>query len=125
MTELKQLFIFARKTVENGWIQGALAMDGGGGDTLPTDPKAISWCALGAFQANCVDKDFAPCGGYLYFKAQELFRKVNNIHIISEWNDAEGRTKEEVLQAFDNVIEYLEASEACCEETTDALVGCS
>lgn len=44
-------------------------------------------------------------------KAQALFSKANNLHGIVSWNDTIGRTKREVLLAFDNALREFETNE--------------
>lgn len=72
------------------WTQGYYATDANGKQTTSLSNDAICWCAIGALmKAYADDKD----GNYAL-----AFRKLNGAirYDIINWNDAPGRTWEEV-----------------------------
>lgn len=82
-------------TPEGAWIQGAFAADFNGENVLPSDKRAVCWCALGAIAREIGDQ---------YSEALRVFREYLDELSITEWNDYPYRTKEQVLNTFDKVI---------------------
>lgn len=93
---------------EGAWLQGTFAgIDGEGNAAVGwSDPKANCWCMLGAMgkvSANGVDtaltekalEDTVTSSGHRYH---------SNLRIVSAFNDAKGRTQEEILAVFDKAI---------------------
>lgn len=94
-----QILIDSRKVVEAGWCIRASARTAKGIPCEWDEAKAASWCSTGAMLH--VVSMFAPA----HFHALNFLREAVGQHAIVAWNDAPGRTKEEVLAAFDTAIE--------------------
>lgn len=98
----------ARKLIAQprGWVQGAAARDKAGADVTFTDPSACSFCAVGAIAFACWEAGLPDCSG-IEGQALERVRRAAGVTGVVEWNDAEGRTVEEVVAAFDKAIASL------------------
>lgn len=93
----------ARAKIERGWIQGWLFRDPDGhcSNFIYFQKRACAWCASGALMAS-------SDAGSARERAYSFLYSVTGPSI-PEWNDAEGRTQAEVLQAFDAAIALAEA----------------
>lgn len=93
----KEILQKARALVEAGWMQGA-----------SFDAKSGCYCASGAIcaAANLSEIVFI-CENRTCTEARSKFATSNKLAGIGivPWNDAPGRTKDEVLAAFDKAIE--------------------
>ena len=76
---------------ENGWCQHSMAISATGDEVDPKSRMAVTFCALGAI-ARCYSND------YSMFIENKL-RKYLGSDIV-DWNDADERTKEEVIAAL-------------------------
>ncbi len=82
-----------------GWCQGTYARDANGEAVHAMDEEACSYCILGAIWKT-----------YGYGDASDLVRRIlskgkgkrrgHSIRSIAEWQDAQERTKEEVIAAL-------------------------
>ena len=108
----------SRKNIKDGWTQGSFARTASGITTDPSSPEAVEWCAYGAIFARL---DFQQDAHWLLSKA--VWKIENNIKPDQEdisiptitvvaWNDQKGRTKEQVLAAFDLAIELAQKKES-------------
>ena len=98
MNTLKDDLIKARSFIERGWTQGTYARNANGQPTLCTGPDAVAWCMGGACKIAV---------GYNSLFACLPLRVALGSVVKSEvppYNDAPGRTKEEVLAVFDKAI---------------------
>lgn len=104
--------IEARRLINNGWSQKTFAQDGKGNMCDWRAKRAESFCSVGAlYKATTDGRTYDSCANILL--CDEVF-KVLAVHIdpyhtepsscIVTYNDAKGRTKEEVLAAFDKAI---------------------
>lgn len=85
-----------RARVEQGWIQGFMQqpifkVEGHWWNRKHT--VTMGYCVLGSIQHERAT-----------FRAQDYFTRAIGGNNIAAWNDAKGRTKEEVLEAFDKAI---------------------
>lgn len=90
----------AKSLIEDkGWTQGALARNRAGAHVCPTEHTAKSFCMLGAcYAAN-------PHPAYMANATDELLMALPKPYFeVEAFNDAPGRTKEEVLAVFDKAI---------------------
>jgi len=102
-SEEMQLLLRGRHRIENGWVQGKLVAERGDG--------VLHFCMLGSIQ--CAD-DGTQVNSPAITKALRLLtdviRKLCNTKVvlanrtIPNYNDAPGRTKDEVLHVFDTAI---------------------
>lgn len=101
----------ARGLVARGWTQGSYARDEQGKELCVCDDRAVSWCTLGAIreaQAR-VASTFDEAD-----RAEELLGKVacDDWAAIPDWNDEDGRTQADVLNAYDRAIQLAEQEAA-------------
>jgi hypothetical protein len=85
-----------------GWTQGMLARNEAEVGVSPWDPKAITWCALGAFYA---DAGYWNLRDHYREAYCALSRYVGNI---VTFNNAPGRTAGEVADAMRRCAKELE-----------------
>lgn len=85
---------------EKGWTQGAMAKDINGQSVYSESPYAVCYCAAGAIFATVPPNKSRS-------ELVNLVRDAVNARSLVEWNDLPGRTKEEVLAAFDKAITSL------------------
>jgi len=94
-----ELLIEGRARIARGWTQRVWARDAGGCASDGTAAEAVCWCALGALAGAEVDhisRAMAELGAALPEGAH---------HGVDEWNDAPGRTHEDVIALYDRAIE--------------------
>ena len=88
--------------IERGWCQGAIARTAGGAECGAWSPKAASWCLMGAVDAAAME--VTGCEG----DVDQVFRRLQDGGGVDEglaaWNDAEGRTADEVLKRLKEVL---------------------
>ncbi len=93
-TETAEVLRKARALVEEGWTQGAMSRDARGYKSLTSTAAPVCFCAIGAIQ----EADPKSC----LAAATALGRIVGGS--IIDFNDAPGRTQQEVIAAFDRAI---------------------
>lgn len=106
----------ARATIEQGWCQESPALDAEGEVVNPTDPTAIEWDIDGAFEKNAAeytDYEVRKAEACVWFHAGWInedyhFGTYEDVPELVDWNDTKGRTKEEVLEAFERAIREQE-----------------
>lgn len=95
----------AAKVIERGWTQGAPARNIHNLPTSALNGEACSWCAIGALRkvsdTRLHDKVAAVLGLPL--------TPIGALHPLAEFNDARGRTKEEVITKLCEAASLLEA----------------
>ena len=95
-----------RARIEKGWCQKAPARDASLKETSAWSPSATQWCLVGAIAAEAhyrTPQEIREQGAALRTRLYETLPGS-----IVDWNDAYGRTKEEVLEALDRVLEPAE-----------------
>jgi hypothetical protein len=97
----------ARAKIEQGWTQGAFALDRERGVVPVNSPAAVCWCSLGAIKF--ADHDLYSDS---YFAAEKILGRASGNANIIPWNDAPGRTQAEVLEVFDHAIALAESEAA-------------
>lgn len=101
-TELTALLRKARGYVERGWTREVGARNTLGMETSSTNRYAIRWCTIGAMErANAGPGEMVSHGRAL------LLSLIPDISLAG-WNDAPGRTQQDVLNLFDRAIEKAE-----------------
>lgn len=84
----------ARGYVAQGWTQGATARMSDGTPISPRKDAAVCWCIVGAaLRAGDPVEAWSALAAHL------------NGCLVTVWNDAPGRTQEEVLTLFDKAID--------------------
>lgn len=94
-----------RLLVEKGWTQGAYARDKYGRMQEIPNAGATCFCAYGALMVA----SNAPRASDPIFTETYGFMDVVCGGSVAKFNDAEGRTKEEMLATFDKAIALAEA----------------
>lgn len=87
----------ARALIEHGWTQSVYARDAYLRHVAIDSPKAVCFCLAGALRRVGLQ----PSVNYKsYFKGEP--------GVLTTWNDAPERTKDEVLACLDNSIAALQ-----------------
>lgn len=84
----------ARALIKKGWCQGAYARAINGASVDPAHPGAVRFCAMAAISKIAQRHEH---------RAGMVLVSVINAGICG-WNDRHGRTKTQVLAAFDKAI---------------------
>jgi hypothetical protein len=90
--------------IARGWSQGADARDADGRAVPLSSDAARAWSPLGAFALLATDgirTDHVR-------RALVAFADVIGADSLQAWNDAPGRSREEVLSALEEAIEQIE-----------------
>lgn len=88
--------------IEKGWCQGCFAIDSEGKHVLPDNPSAVAWCLIGATARSVADGTLSSEEEVEIYRA--IFMSgISRCQGFIEWNDAPGRTKEEVLALLKEV----------------------
>lgn len=118
----------ARSLISGGWTQGEEAVDVDGESVFdPKSPDAAAFCSIGGVRAadgdlfnktilalaetikgGPLDTKIVPC--IFGLKDHEHFENddSNPENILAEWNDADERTKRQVLGLFTRTINRLQ-----------------
>lgn len=97
----------ARGFIAKGWTQGAFARLGDGDVTIVIDPRAASWCALGAVAtANLVG---VAARAATRDAASRYLRKAACGADVTHYNDSLCKTQADALAWFDRAIELAES----------------
>lgn len=94
----------ARTKIQQGWVQGPWAVDKDGWATSSTGEHACAWCSAGAVKAVSKIKEFNEVMDLLNTYVWRWGHAANMIG----YNEAEGRTQEDVLKIFDDIIEVVQ-----------------
>jgi hypothetical protein len=102
----REILTNARALIAKGWTQGHYARMASGYPCHENSQRAVSWCLVGAVCR----------AGEIYLRqaldAVEYLREIigdPDLPLIGNWNDAPGRTQEEVLALLDRAIAACEA----------------
>ena len=98
--------------VNKGWCQRATARDGNGDVVYPLANTATAFCAIGAIH-YAGGKGFDQYSKIAILSRRYLWKAIaarTSSQIIEDYNDAPGRTKEEVIEVFDAAIQLAEAA---------------
>lgn len=87
---------------KRGWTQGAFAKGKYGYPRLWTDPFANSYCVVGAIK-HVYHKDAARTEAVISALRKHI--GLTGTQSLVEWNDAEGRTVEQVITALEAIEE--------------------
>ena len=109
----KQLIIEVKELLSdrNKWCQKGLAIRADGYPTYPKDPKAVSFCLLGALEYVALKEEYR---NYTTWEMAErridyAINKGRSLPIrVSEWNDDPNTKYEDVMKLIDDVIQSME-----------------
>jgi hypothetical protein len=101
----------ARALVARGWCQSRDARDAGGRTVAPGSPDACCWSLLGAIVASSggperLRSDRRTLADVA--KASLAIGLATGEESLRDWNDAPGRTSDEVVAAFDDALALLD-----------------
>jgi hypothetical protein len=106
----KEIIKLARELVAQGWTQKAWARDAAGNGVSTFNDKAVSFCAIGAICAAS-ERLYPESPPMMYQEARiALHNAVYDItkdgghYSVMEYNDAKGRTREEMVALFDYAL---------------------
>ena len=88
---IKADLLVMRSYLERGWNQGSYATDAAGAVVRADDPKAVSWCLLGAMQKAKI-------------KANTEAFIFNNFMTPVLYNESPQRTQADILAKVDELI---------------------
>lgn len=102
----------ARSLVEHGWTTKAFARDDRGYPVKATEGKPVLYCMLGAVERVIDGKALEDERSNPYDCLQQSANRIDPASVADHWldgfNDADDRTHEEVLEAFDIAIDICE-----------------
>lgn len=98
---MKEYVEKVKEVINRGWTQGYYAYDSFDSMISTHSPHAVKRCFVGAMYF--VDK--LNDTEQLHLCLEDLLSDKYNIPQIAVWNDTPGRTKEEVLNLLDEVIQ--------------------
>lgn len=95
-SEIQEVLRKAAALVRQGWCKNSPAKDKDGKWAAPRDPRAVSWCALGAIQKICG----GPNDGW------EALAALRNVLFmdVQTWNDTYARDGEHVARKMEEAI---------------------
>lgn len=88
-----------RQFIAGGWTQGACARNSVDESVSVQSEDAVKFCLQGGC-LKVINGDLAKYGDITH----PIFGKVGTL---TDWNDAEGRTQQEVLDLLDSIIMEL------------------
>lgn len=122
MTEVLEVLTKARALVDKGWLQGGWFTVTGktgrnqidrvcsaGAIRLAANPVMMERCGMVTCSCGCGSMALSANVSALSVQAEQVLGEVIGLHwqSIPEWNDTNGRTKEQVLAVFDEAIKRL------------------
>lgn len=111
---VRDALVEARAKVDNAWAQGGYAFDEAGYSTEVNSYKAYAFCMLGAIESVMEGKDIADHEqedpyNYAWMGAKKVDPTIHMRGWLDQFNDEKGRTKEDVLEAFDEAIKHYDS----------------
>ena len=95
-----------KQLIQNGWCQGADAKaDNGDSCLTPLDPRAVSFCLVGALYRAAHDLEEIKT----HFHARKAVKETLKEWSLDRWNDDISRAKSEVVNLLDRTINKLKA----------------
>jgi hypothetical protein len=108
LERLRDTFATAKLLVERGWCQRTYAQDSSGTGVSPTSPNAVCWCVTGA--VDCAARTTGGGGPIVHGAFFVVFMEVMRTTIgPATWNDHPQRTKKEVVEMFQRVLDTVTA----------------
>lgn len=96
--------------MEKGWAQGHYAYTADREPVYPTDERATCFCLAGAISRACSDLKYDSSRGVVaYRRLQAVTGRLHKEGPI-DYNDKEGRTKEEVLALIEHTLKGIRHS---------------
>ena len=90
-----------------GWTRVANARDANGNSCYPSSPEATCWCATGALRRAIAvicgpftSVNSAAVMSYTFAMMRHIIGERDGYSDIERWNDADGRTATEVIDAL-------------------------
>jgi hypothetical protein len=112
-----EILLKAKKRVEQGWCQKAFARAADNKQVASIDADAVSWCSSGALLKETETQTvWNQYGLARRFLTQAIDAVYPGMELLA-WNDADGRTQEEVVAVFEAAYQLALKEEA--EEIVD------
>jgi hypothetical protein len=103
----------AKLLVLQGWTHGAYARDASNETIHFSDLNATCFCTVGAiYRANGPFIDNNTTGEYYGLRYLWKAVKLENEPELTHWNDAPGRTLNDILDVYDKAIQIANESES-------------
>lgn len=99
---------YGRRIVERGWCQGAAAETAAGDPVEPASPLARRWSATGALARVWRESGIDDEHGRTALQFANLALSAAVHYVPKLWNDAAGRRREEVLDAFARAVSLVQ-----------------
>ena len=99
----------ARKLIEQGWCQDAYALTADGKEIrgYRDDSSAVAWCVEEAVRRVTLKGPYTGARPTVWSSMAAVTGWAEDVDALN-WNDEPGRTKAEVLEAFDQAIARVE-----------------
>lgn len=94
----------AIELIKGGWCQGAMARTKDGREVNEASNDAKSFCLRGAHRRASAMNGMLICNDFLW----ALSKAIGGVRSVADFNDAEGRTKAEVLKVLRKARKILE-----------------
>jgi hypothetical protein len=112
-TKVRAILVKAEELISSGWCKGVLARDRNDHGVNSDSKDAVSWCAMGAIDNAAlgfvVDGKIPRQEWFeLSRHARLLLRNLISVDSIPDWNDKEGRTQSDVVEAFRGTIDTID-----------------
>lgn len=95
--------------IERGWTQHTAARDVQNKPVDPSEPSAVCWCMLGAIACGPCVPDYVAAGARTELVDTIRLQGYPNAALVSEYNDGESRTKDDVIAVYKRTIDRLRA----------------
>ena len=111
MNPAQRVLFIAQSRIRQGWTQNTSARDVDGNPCMSQSSKAVCWCTLGALSAAKV-RDLPEDVRTIVYRSLEVAVKAfGGPSDTARWNDEPHRTKEDVIEVFDEAIRIAETLE--------------
>lgn len=103
---VEQVLEGAIETVKMGWMQGDLAENATGDPVDPLSPSAVRWCIVGAL-TRVEGEEITFRKDTPGLRAIQALESLLEDEILSNWNDEDDRTQEDVLSVLNLALERV------------------
>lgn len=97
--------------LEKGWTQGAYAKNSQGVVCFVNDPEAACFCLVGALSVASRGSAYGQVERLNRALRWSLAQMNTGSRFVSDYNDARGRTREEVIALIDKTIERVKVGD--------------
>ena len=94
-----------RSKIASGWTQGCCARNRGGFPVVPYSDDACQWCLIGSMTAEKGSVGQWEARRDAHRILTELIHNRNETLDMAKYNDADGRTREHILELIEEAIQ--------------------